>query len=145
MTRAPASSHERLVAEEPVRHASNRSFGLVAGAALTVLGLTPMLRGGPPRGWAVVVGASLLACGLLFPRVLGPLARAWLALGLALHAIVSPLIMALLYYVIVTPIGLLLRLFGKDLLRLRVDHDAPSYWIDRAPPGPAPDTMHRQF
>lgn len=145
MTRTPAGTHERLSLEEPIRRSSNRSVGLVFAAVFAVLGLAPMLRGDSPRGWAVLIAVGLLTVALLFPRVLGPLARAWLALGLGLHALVSPLVMALLYYTTVTPLGLLLRLLGKDLLRLRLDRAAPTYWIDRAPPGPAPDTMRRQF
>jgi hypothetical protein len=145
MTRAPAGTHERLSLEESTRGPSNRSVGLVFSAVFTILSLAPMLRGNPPRWWAVPPAVGLLAVALLFPRILTPLNRAWFALGLMLHAGISPLIMALLYYTTVTPLGLLLRLLGKDLLRLRIDRAVPTYWIDRVPPGPAPDTMGRQF
>jgi hypothetical protein len=145
MMRTPAQVHERLTLEEPTRRSSNRSVGVVFSAVFAILGLAPMLRSHPPRGWAILMAAGLLAAALLFPRVLAPLARAWIALGLALHAVMSPLVMAMVYYMTVTPLALLLRLLGKDLLRLRLDPDAPSYWIPRTPPGPAPDTMPRQF
>lgn len=145
MTRTPPGIHERLSLEEPIRRSSNRSVGLVFAAVFAVVGLAPMLRGDSPRGWAILMTVGLLTVALVFPRALGPLARAWLALGLALHAVVGPLVMALVYYTTVTPLGLLLRLAGKDVLRLRLDRAAPTYWIERAPPGPAADTMRRQF
>ena len=62
-----------------------------------------------------------------------------------LHACISPVMMGLVFYTTVTPIGLVRRLLGKDPLRLRLDRDAVTYWIERDPPGPAPDTMPRQF
>jgi hypothetical protein len=65
--------------------------------------------------------------------------------GLLLHAVVNPIVMALLFFTTVTPIALILRAQGKDPLRLRRDPDARSYWIERRPPGPMPDTMPRQF
>jgi len=76
---------------------------------------------------------------------LRPLNRLWLRFGLLLHAVMNPLIMGLLFYGTVMPIGLLMRLFGKDPLNLKRDAQASSYWIMRTPPGPAPDTMSNQF
>jgi hypothetical protein len=143
--RSSSATHERLRVEEPVRRASNRSVGLVFAAVLAIVGLLPVVRGSSPRGWALLGAGVFLAVALIAPRALGPLARAWIAFGLLLHAVVSPVIMAMLYYTTVTPLGLLLRLLGKDLLRLRLDRTAPSYWIDRSPPGPAPHTMRQQF
>jgi hypothetical protein len=145
MRRNLSTTHERLTLEERVTGPSNRSVGLVFSVVFAIVGLGPMVRGNSPRWWAVSTAAALLAVTFLFPRVLTPLNRAWLTLGLALHAVVSPLVMGLLFYTTMTPIGLLLRLLGKDLLRLRLDPAATTYWIDRAPPGPAPDTMRRQF
>ena len=145
MTRHPAATHERLSLEDQTKGPSNRSVGFVFSAAFAVFGLVPMMRGTPPRWSAVSVAVGLLAIALLFPRALTPLSRAWLAFGLALHACISPVIMGVLFYTTVTPLGLLLRVLGKDVLRLRIDRVASTYWIDRAPPGPVPDTMRRQF
>ena len=86
-----------------------------------------------------------LVPALVRPQVLGPLNRLWLRLGLLLQRLVTPVVMALLFYGTVTPIALVLRLLGKDLLRLRIDRGADSYWLERRPPGPAPDTMRNQF
>lgn len=145
MRRNLSTTHERLNLEERIIGPSNRSVGLVFSAIFTIIGLGPMGRGNSPRWWGVVTAVALLAMTFLSPWMLTPLNRAWLALGLALHAVLSPLVMGLLYYTTMTPLGLLLRLLGKDLLRLRIDPAAATYWIERAPPGPAPDTMRRQF
>jgi len=98
-----------------------------------------------PRSWASAVAAGFALVALLAPRLLRPLNQAWFRFGMLLHRVVSPLVMGLLFFVTVTPIGLLMRLTGKDPLRLRFDPAADSYWIDREPPGPPPDSMRNQF
>jgi hypothetical protein len=128
-----------------VTGSSNRSFGFVFSVLFAFLGLGPLVRGRPVRGWALVVAAALLLAALALPRMLAPLNRLWLSFGLVLHACISPVIMGLVFYTTVTPIGLARRLLGKDPLRRRFDRDAVTYWIERDPPGPAPDTMTRQF
>jgi len=138
-------THERLVVEEVTALGSNRSFGIVFATLFVLLGLGPLVRGRPVRAWALVVAATFLLAALALPRTLEPLNRVWLKFGLVLHACVSPVIMGLVFYTTVTPIGLVRRWLGKDPLRLRLDRDAVTYWIERNPPGPAPDTMPRQF
>jgi hypothetical protein len=81
----------------------------------------------------------------LSPAALAPLNRVWTRFGLLLHRIVSPVVLGVMFFVVVTPMGLIMRALGKDPLRLRFDRDARSYWIDRRPPGPAPDTLNNQF
>lgn len=138
-------THERLVDAEAMTVGSNRSFGIVFSVLFAFLGLGPLLRGRPPRGWALVVAAVFLVAALALPRMLEPLHRVWLRFGLVLHACISPVIMGLVFYTTVTPIGLVRRWLGKDPLRLRLDRNAVTYWIERHPPGPPPDTMPRQF
>jgi Saxitoxin biosynthesis operon protein SxtJ len=138
-------THERLVADEAVTGSSNRSFGFVFSALFALVGLGPLVHGRPVRAWAVLVATTFLLIALARPRILAPLNRLWLGFGLLLHACVSPMIMGLVFYTTVTPIGLARRLLGADPLRLRLDRDAVTYWIERDPPGPAPDTMRRQF
>ena len=89
--------------------------------------------------------ALFLAAALLAPRVLAPLNQLWLRFGLLLHKVVSPVVLSLVFFSTVTPIGLLLRRLGKDPLRLRFDPDAPTYWIERRPPGPSGDSMPKQY
>jgi hypothetical protein len=140
-----SNTHERLAVDEVVPGASNRSFGLTVALIFACVGFSPLVRGRPVRGWALVVAAGFLLGALALPRALAPLNRMWLTFGLLLHACISPVILALVFYTTVTPIGLVRRMLGNDPLRLRFDRDAVTYWIERHPPGPAPDTMPRQF
>jgi hypothetical protein len=139
------NTHERLAVDEVVTGASNRSFGLTFAIIFGFFALSPLVRGRPMRGWALVVAAVFFLGALALPRVLVPLNRTWLRFGLLLHACISPVILALVFYSTVTPIGLVRRMLGNDPLRLRFDREAVTYWIERHPPGPAPDTMLRQF
>ena len=137
--------HEDLTREEEVKASSERGFGIVFAVVFTIVGLLPLLAGGGVRWWALALAAGFLGAGYLAPQILRPLNRLWLKFGLLLHRIVNPVIMGLLFFVTVTPIGLIMRALGKDPLRLNLDRSAKSYWIERTPPGPAPDTMKNQF
>ena len=137
--------HEDFSREEEPKGSSDRVFGLTFAAAFAVLALGPIVRHRPVRSWALAVAAAFLVVALLRAQLLGPGNRLWLRLGLLLQRLVTPAVMALLFYGTVTPMALVLRLLGKDLLRLRIDRMARTYWIERTPPGPAPDTMRRQF
>ena len=95
--------------------------------------------------YLVVPAACLVIAGVIAPHVLAPLNRAWMKLGLLLHRIVAPVLMGIVFFGVVLPIALLMRLRGKDMLRLRFDRDAANYWIVRDPPGPAADGLKNQF
>ncbi len=82
---------------------------------------------------------------VFYPKLLAPLNHLWFKFGLLLHKIVNPVVLAIMFFLVITPIGLLMRALGKDPLRLRLDKAATSYWIDRTPPGPSPDTLGDQF
>lgn len=130
----------------PVQMGSNRGFGIVFTLLLTVIGLFPLVvRGEPPATWPLAAAGALLAVTLAKAQWLSPLNRAWFRIGLFLHRVVSPVAMALIYIVAVTPTGLFLRAIQKDVLRLRRDPAADSYWIPREPPGPSPDSMENQY
>lgn len=144
MAGAP-SFHEDLNREPAVKAGSERSFGLVFAAVFTVIGLWPLFRGGEVRGEALAAAAFFLGAGLWAPGWLGPLNRIWFRFGLALGRVVNPLVMGMLFFLVITPMAVLARLFGKDPLRLRRDGGAKSYWIERDPPGPEPESLQRQF
>ncbi len=139
------ATHERLVREEEIRGSSNRVFGLVFAAVFTMIGLWPLVQVAGVRLWALAVAVVFLATTIIRPAFLTPLNRLWTRLGLLLHAMVNPIIMGLLFYFMITPTGYVMRLLGKDHLNLRWDPAAKSYWIERRPPGPAPETMKNQF
>lgn len=136
--------HERL--EQPESEsASNRSFGLVFTIVFAVVGLWPLLDSQPPRLWALIIAGVFLLFAVAIPVLLAPLNRAWARLAELLQRIVSPIVLGFLFFVVVMPIGLLMRLLGRDLLRLKTDPEAETYWIPRSPPGPPPATMKKQF
>lgn len=108
-----------------------RSLGLLLAALIGGWGLWRGWHGGA-AWWAWLAAAGTAAAAALWrPALLVPVTRAWLKLGDLLHGLVNPLVMLLLFVLVVTPTGLLMRLFGKDPLRLRLDRQAASYWIPR--------------
>jgi len=140
------SSHEDY-ADEEAKPGSNRGFGLVVGGLLALIGGTRgSFRGIDLLEYALVaVGAALILAGLVVPGLLGPFNRTWFRLGLLVSRAVTPLLMGLLFFVVVTPVAMAKKAFGKDTLGLRFDAEIRSYWVERKPPGPAPDTMVHQF
>jgi hypothetical protein len=139
------SINEPTVSRRRTAVGSNRSFGIVFAVIFGIVALSPILAGRPPRLWASIVACAFVVVVLVAPQVLWPLNRAWFYVGLALHRLVTPLIMGIIYVSTVVPVGLILKACGKDLLRLKREPDSKSYWIDRDPPGPAPGSMTKQF
>jgi len=140
------NTHEIIRRDEPIKGSSNRSFGLVIATALAIFGLWPVIFGDTgPRWWLVVPALAIIAAALVAPAVLTPLNRLWTKLGLLMHRVVNPVVMAAIYYGVVTPTGLIVRALGKDLLRLRRDPAAASYWVVRENPGSRGESMRQQF
>lgn len=139
------STHESFSRDEKVVAGSDRSFGLVMAAVLTAVTLLNVWQAGRLWLWTSGPAALFLTAGLLRPSVLHPLNLLWLRFGLVLHRLVNPIVMALLFYGTVLPTGLVMRMVGKDLLRLQQEPETDSYWIVRQPPGPLPETMKDQF
>ncbi len=136
--------------EPPGKHqdiemGSERSFGRVFAIAFAVIGFWPLIRGGAPHLWALLAAAAFLTLAYLRPAVLRPLNVIWFRLGLLLGAIVTPIVMGLLYVTTFVPTSLILRLAGRDLLGLEREPDRASYWVTRDPPGGGQSTMKRQF
>ncbi|MCF8722252.1 hypothetical protein LQ236_000272 [Nitrospina gracilis] len=131
--------------DDPVSGSSDRSFGLVFFAVFAGIGLWPLLNGGPVRPVFLVLAVATLGIAGFRPFWLAPLNRRWIRLGQILGNAISPVILGILYFFVVTPTGFFLRMLGKDLLRMRCDPNAASYWIERDPPGPAPESLINQF
>ena len=138
-------SHEDYAREQEVEGSSDRSFGLVFAIVFLLIGAWPLLYGELPRWWAFGITAVFALVAVLRARWLAPLNRAWMRLGLLLSRIVSPIALGVVYYGVMTPIGLLMKAAGKDPLQLRRDPAAVSYWRPRTPPGPPPDSMTHPF
>jgi hypothetical protein len=141
---ASNAAHDNLSHRDDVRMGSERSFGFVIAAALGVIAVVRLWHGA--EAWYLLVAAAAFAgLALVVPRALRPLNIVWFRLGLVLHAVVTPVMLALMFYATITPIGWLMRAFGKRPLALEFDPEAKSYWIHRTPPGPAPDSLTNQF
>lgn len=142
-----ASLHEDLEREHSVDGPSDRAFGLTVGGILLAIAAWWIWSDGVGvvDGVLGAVGATLVILGLVAPRTLARPNKAWMRLGLLLGRVVSPIALGLIYATTIVPIGLIMRAGGKDLLRLRREPEASTYWILKEPVGPAPDTMTRQF
>jgi hypothetical protein len=142
---ANPSFHEDFGRTERIEGPSDRRFGLWFAAIAAAIGALKLWRGSTSGWYWLLAGAVFLALALTFARALAPLNRLWLKLGLLLFKVVNPVVMAILFFVTILPMALVLRAMGRDLLRLKRDPTAPSYWLPREPPGPRPEDMQHQF
>lgn len=128
-----------------IRMGSDRSFGIVFAVVFAIVALLPLWGGGPVRWWAAAVSAAILAVAFLAPAWLHPFNRLWFRFGMLLSRIVSPVVMAILFFSTVVPIGLIMRLLGKDPLKKTFDPTARTYWIPVDPERRAASSMRDQF
>jgi hypothetical protein len=138
-------AHEFQAREEGVKVSSERNFGLVFAGLFTLLGTLSFYHGGTHWYYWFPLAALFAVFAYAAPGVLAPLNRLWAKFGHLLHTIISPLLLGILFYLCIVPIGLLMRLSGKDPMRRKFDPAAKSYWIVRTPAGPAPETFKNQF
>ena len=120
---------------------SNRSFGILFSIVFAAIAFWPLLNLGEIRIWSVIVSSIFLLLGLINSKLLYPLNLIWVKFGELIGKIVAPLVMALIFFIILTPIGLFLRLIGKDLLNIKLNKNK-TYWIKR---DKKPGSMKRQF
>lgn len=111
-----------------------RQFGLLVGAVFTVMGLWPLVfRGEPVRLWAIGVGGLLIACGGILPQLLAPIHKGWMWVGHILGWINTRILLGIVFYALVTPIGLVFRLMGKDTMRQAFAESSTTYRVVRSP------------
>ena len=123
-----------------------RKFGLLVGGVFTVLGLIWWARGKPHFPWFLAPGLVLLAFGLAWPWALKYVYIAWMSLAIVLSFVVSTVLLTFFFFLVITPTGLVARLVGKDFLGLKLDRQAPTYWLPRQPKTPkSPADYERQF
>ena len=137
--------HEDFSRKDSLSAGSNRSFGLVFTAVFAIIGALPLWHGEDMRTWAVVVAVVLALVTAVRPSLLAPANQVWFRFGLLLGAVLAPVVMMLVFLVAVTPTAFLMRLLGKDPLRLKFDRKAQTYWLSRDPKGSDPKTMVNQF
>jgi len=138
-------THENFSRDQHAKVSSNRAFGYVFTVAFLIIAARPLVFGGAPHWWSLIVSAAVLVATVAAPTLLTLPNRLWQRFGILLNRVTSPVVLAILFYAVVTPIGLLMRAFGKDALRRRHNSFADSYWIRRDPPGPKPESMSHQF
>ena len=118
---------------DDIKISSNRSFGIVFFVVFLLIALYPLINGEELRIWSLIISIIFLILGLLNSKILTPLNKIWFKFGIILGKIVSPLIMGIIFFLVVTPIGLLMRLLGKDVLNLKYNK-SKSYWIEKNGP-----------
>lgn len=121
---------------------SERQFGLLVGGVLALLSLLPLIKGGEARLYLLIPGAALIVLGLAAPATLKPLNWLWFQLGLLLGKVIAPIVMAIIFFTVVWPTGIFMSLRGGDLLNLKWNKDASSYWTHR---DSKPGSMKNQF
>ena len=118
---------------DDIKISSNRSFGIVFFVVFLLIALYPFTFGGEIRLWSLIISLIFLILGLFNSTILSPLNKIWFKFGLFLGKIVSPLIMGIIFFLVVTPIGFIMRLLGKDVLNLKYNKNK-SYWIEKNGP-----------
>ena len=125
-----------------VKISSNRSFGFVFFVVFLAISLWPLKSQGDLRLWAFILSLIFLVLGVLNSKFLTPLNKLWYKFGILLGTIISPIVMGVVFFIVVTPIGLIMRFFGKDMLRINKNKLVSTYWVNREK---QKTTMKKQF
>jgi hypothetical protein len=140
-----STTHESFYREEAIKGPSDRHFALTFSAIFFALSAYGVWKGWTGSMFLVVFAIAFCVAGIAAPQLVRPLNRAWLQLGLVMYRIVNPVVMGLMYFGMIVPMGMLLRLMGKDLLHKGIEPTSETYWVDRQPPGPSPESLKNQF
>ena len=114
---------------QDIKIGSNRSFGIVFFVVFLLIGLYPILKGNDVRYWSLIVSLVFLILGIINSKILSPLNKLWFKFGIFLGRIVSPLVMGIIFFAVVTPIALIMKLLRKDVLNLK-KNNKKSYWVE---------------
>tara|TARA_A100001015_G_scaffold226652_1_gene255989 strand:+ start:327 stop:710 length:384 start_codon:yes stop_codon:yes gene_type:complete len=118
---------------DDIKISSNRSFGIVFFTVFSIIALYPLIFGGEIRIWSISISLMFLILGLLNSNVLTPLNKIWFKFGIVLGKMISPIVMGIIFFLVVTPIAITMRLLRKDLLNLKYNKEK-SYWIEKNGP-----------
>jgi len=118
---------------DDIKIGSNRSFGIVFFVVFLIIATYPLINGDELRLWSLIISIVFLFLGLVNSKILNPLNKLWFKFGIFLGKIISPLVMGIIFFLVVTPIGLLMRLLNKDLLNLKFNNNN-TYWIKKTEP-----------
>jgi hypothetical protein len=137
--------HERLQSTELKKRSSDRTFGLVMCAVLVLAAASLWWHGSNKAIYCAGLGLVMAVLALFAPRLLTPANWIWTQFGMLLHRLISPLIITAIFFLVFTPVGLLMRICRQRPLALDFDASAETYWIKRTPPGPVAGTLKRQY
>ena len=126
---------------DDIKISSNRSFGIVFFIVFLLIAFYPLINQGEIRIWSVLISLLFLILGIINSKILTPLNKAWFKFGIYLGKIISPIVMGIIFFLVVTPIAFLMRMLNKDLLNLKFNKKS-SYWIEKTDPK---STMKNQF
>jgi len=126
----------------PVKISSNRSFGFLFFVVFFAISFWPLKSQGDLRLWAFILSLVFLVLGVLNSKLLTPFNKLWFKFGILLGSIVSPIVMGAVFFIVVTPVGLIMRFLGKDLLRINKSKPVSTYWINR---DKQKNSMKKQF
>tara|TARA_B100000579_G_C22332397_1_gene621163 strand:- start:97 stop:489 length:393 start_codon:yes stop_codon:yes gene_type:complete len=117
--------------QQEIKISSNRSFGIVFFVIFAAIALWPLLNDENIRIWSLILSFIFLILGFLNSKILTPLNKLWIRFGILLGKIVSPIVMGVVYFGVVTPTGIIMRLFGKDILNLKINKNKSTYWLPK--------------
>ena len=118
---------------DDVKIGSNRSFGIVFFIVFLLIAIYPLINGGELRLWSLIISIFFFVLGLINSKILNPLNKLWFKFGIFLGKIISPLVMGIIFFLVITPTGLIMRLLNKDLLKLKFNK-TNTYWIEKTEP-----------
>ena len=125
-----------------IKISSNRSFGLLFFVVFLIISLWPLKSQGDLRLWSFILSLVFLVLGVLNSKFLTPLNKLWFKFGILLGSVASPIVMGIIFFIVVTPTGIIMRFLGKDLLRIKKNKTISTYWINR---DKQKKTMKKQF
>ena len=124
-----------------IKIGTNRSFGIVFSIVFLIIAIWPIKNGNEITYWLLIVSVFFLLLGLLNSKILTPLNKIWFKFGMFLGSIISPIVMGIIFFIVVTPIGFIMKIFGKDLLNINYNNNN-SYWIEKNNQN---SSMNKQF
>ncbi len=117
--------------KQNVKLPTNKNFGIVFGIVFLIIGLWPLFYENEIRIWSIIISIIFIGLGFLNSKILTPLNKLWMKFGLILGSIVSPIIMGVIFFLVVTPIGIFMKILGKDLLNLKFNNNR-TYWMKKS-------------
>jgi hypothetical protein len=131
-----------MLIKSNIKISSNRNFGLVFFFIFLVVSIWPLTHNESPRIWSAIISLAFLILVLTRSKLLTPLNRLWAKFGIILGSIIAPIVMGVVFFLVITPIGLVMKIIGKDLLSIKYDKKKETYWVKRDKPT---STMKQQF